>query len=418
MRTSGLILFLLSLVALGLSQSMPTCAADCLTQFLANSTCGPTDSACICADTVLMGNVQGCTLASCTVKEALAAKNATMTLCHEPIRDNTAITPILTAVSGIIAIICVILRLADRFPHWEKLQWADLCVVLSLILALPMAILEFFMSSDGFGKDIWTIPPDKITRIVQFTWLTEIFYMCVIGFTKMALLLLYYRVFSSPVFQRFVIGSMVVCALYIPTFALGITLHCIPISYTWTGWTGETKGKCMNLNAFAWAHAIINIIFDIWIILLPIPQLLQLSLGRRKKIHLILMFSIGFFITIVSVVRLTSLVRFANSTNPTYDNVPTAYWSVLEAFVSIICTCLPAVRALLRKVFPNCFGSTSDPDSESRTYRISKPSQLRSGEMSKSGTRTATTAYARSGDSDVIELVDNGDSKNDRHNGW
>lgn len=30
-----------------------------------------------------------------------------------------------------------------------------------------MAILEFFMSSDGFGKDIWTITPDKITQIVQ-----------------------------------------------------------------------------------------------------------------------------------------------------------------------------------------------------------------------------------------------------------
>ncbi|KAL6244186.1 hypothetical protein RBB50_009056 [Rhinocladiella similis] len=417
MRTSGLIFFLVSLVALGLSQSMPTCAADCLTQFLSNSTCAPTDSACICADTVLMGNVQGCTLASCTVKESLAAKNATMTLCKQPVRDNTAVTPIVTAVSGIIAIMCVILRLADRFPKWEQIQWADVCVVLSLLLALPMAILEFFMSSDGFGKDIWTIPPDKITQIVQFTWLTEIFYMCVIGFTKMALLLLYYRVFPSQVFRRFVIGSMAVCALYIPTFALGIAIQCIPISHAWTSWTGETTGKCMNLNAFAWAHAIINIIFDIWIILLPIPQLMHLNLGRRKKVHLVFMFGIGFFITIVSIVRLTSLVQFANSTNPTYDNVPTAYWSVLEAFVSIICTCLPAVRALLRKVFPTCFGSTSDPNSESRTYRISKPSALRSAELAESGTHTANV-YPRSGDSDVIELVHNGDTKDARYSGW
>lgn len=56
-----------------------------------------------------------------------------MTLCKQPIRDNTAVTPIVTAVSGIIAIICVILRIADRFPKWETLQWADLCVVISLV---------------------------------------------------------------------------------------------------------------------------------------------------------------------------------------------------------------------------------------------------------------------------------------------
>ena len=98
-----------------------------------------------------MGNVQTCTLASCTIKESLsesarpepfhvanthtpqAAKNATATLCQQPVRDNTAITPIITAVSGLIAVVCVLMRLADKYPHWERLQWADLCVVISLV---------------------------------------------------------------------------------------------------------------------------------------------------------------------------------------------------------------------------------------------------------------------------------------------
>jgi hypothetical protein len=118
--------------------------------------------------------------------------------------------------------------------------------------------------------------------------------MCVIGFTKMAILLLYYRVFPTPLFRKFVIVSLVVCVAYIPAFAGSIAFHCIPISYTWTSWTGETRGHCANLNALAWAHAIINIVFDLWIIFLPIPQLFHLNLGRRKKFHLVLMFSVGF----------------------------------------------------------------------------------------------------------------------------
>lgn len=43
------------------------------------------------------------------------------------------VTPIVTAASGLVAIVCVVLRLADRFPNWERFQWADLCVVISLV---------------------------------------------------------------------------------------------------------------------------------------------------------------------------------------------------------------------------------------------------------------------------------------------
>lgn len=41
------------------------------------------------------------------------------------------------------------------------------------------------------------------------------------------------------------------------------------------------------------------------------------------------------------------------------DNVPTAYWSCLEIFTSIICCCLPALRSLLSHVLPSCFAGSS-----------------------------------------------------------
>lgn len=37
----------------------------------------------------------------------------------------------------------------------------------------------------------------------------------------------------------------------------------------------------------------INIATDLWILALPIPQLLKLQLGLKKKVYLILMFSVG-----------------------------------------------------------------------------------------------------------------------------
>ena len=60
----------------------------------------------------------------------------------------------------------------------------------------------------------------------------------------------------------------------------------------------------------------------------------------------------------MSIVRLHSLVKFAKTSNPTYDSVATAYWSVLEAFVGIFCVCMPALRRFLARLIPTCFGST------------------------------------------------------------
>lgn len=123
--------------------------------------------------------------------------------------------------------------------------------------------------------------------------MTEIFYMVVLGFTKIAIVMLYIKVFPTPLFQKIAKATVAVCFAYIPAFALSITFSCTPISYTWTNWTRETKGHCFNVNAWAWSHAIINIVMDLWVIFLPVPELLRLQLGVRRKVHIMLMFSVG-----------------------------------------------------------------------------------------------------------------------------
>jgi hypothetical protein len=126
--------------------------------------------------------------------------------------------------------------------------------------------------------------------------------------------------------------------------------------------------------------------------------------------------------TIVSIVRLQSLVQFASSTNPTYDNVPTAYWSVLEAFVGIFCICMPALRRFLANIFPRCFDSTqTDSKYRNHDHQAGTPNRLSSGRPKNSkasigfggrfGTSsgitktTETRIESRSGEEDEVQLV-------------
>lgn len=117
--------------------------------------------------------------------------------------------------------------------------------------------------------------------------------MAALGLTKMAILAFYLKVFPDKTFQKICWVTIVICAAYIPAFCLATIFHCTPVSYTWTSWTGETTGYCADFNAFAWAHAIINIILDLFIMTLPLPLLWKLNMGLKRKLFLMLMFSVG-----------------------------------------------------------------------------------------------------------------------------
>lgn len=70
------------------------------------------------------------------------------------------------------------------------------------------------------------------------------------------------------------------------------------------------------------------------------------------------MFVVGTLITVVSVLRLQSLVDFASSDNPTQTSWDVTFWSLLEIKVGIFCACMPTLRLLLVRIFPRLGGTT------------------------------------------------------------
>lgn len=64
-------------------------------------------------------------------------------------------------------------------------------------------------------------------------------------------------------------------------------------------------------------------------------------------------------VTVVSMLRLRSLVHFANTTDMTWDYLEASLWSVIECQVGIICTCMPSIRLGLSRLFPKIMGSTN-----------------------------------------------------------
>ncbi|KAH8173187.1 CFEM domain-containing protein [Sarocladium implicatum] len=406
----SLFLSLLGLALTVSAQEMPECAATCLVAGLGESTCGPTDFECICADTELMGAVETCSMGTCTVLEGLAAQNATATFCQQPVRDRRWVAPIGTIVSGTFALLAISIRLSEGLVQ-RQVTLADASAYTAWAWSMPMNVGEFLMMKHGMGRDIWTLTETQITNVVKWTWVTQITYIPAINLTKVAILLFFINVFPVQKFQWVCWGTVVHCVLFMISTFIASILACIPVEYAWVSWKGEGDGICYDNNAFWWAVAGINIATDVFILALPIPQIIRLQLGLKPKIYLVMMFNVGIIITVISIVRFEGLLTYSTSANPTYNNIMVATYSVVECNVSIICCCMPAILAFLRRYFPNAFQSSRNATVQSDPAIVTIGGSGSKGGW-KAGSRgginksiTASVIHSRRNDSDV-ELMD------------
>lgn len=118
-------------------------------------------------------------------------------------------------------------------------------------------------------------------------------YLAATGLTKIAILLFYLRIFPQKQLRHTIYVTVALCVAYTIACVTASGLQCLPIHYAWDRWDGENNGKCINLNALAWASAAINIVLDLIVIVLPMKEISTLSLSRRRKFGVMLMFLLG-----------------------------------------------------------------------------------------------------------------------------
>ena len=113
------------------------------------------------------------------------------------------------------------------------------------------------------------------------------------GFIRGAIALLYLKVFPPAKAKRFVAWTLAILAADQLAFLFALIFQCSPVSSFWTNWDAITPRKCTDYVAFAWAAGAIGIVYDAWLILVPLPYMLRLKVHWSKKLVAILMICSG-----------------------------------------------------------------------------------------------------------------------------
>lgn len=101
---------------------------------------------------------------------------------------------------------------------------------------------------------------------------------------------LYARVFPAPWFQKAAIASIALFVVQDVIFLVLITIRCLPVQAIWDI---RVEGRCLDLNRIGLAGAILHIVEHFALLAVPVPELWRLKLSRKKKVQLLMVFSIG-----------------------------------------------------------------------------------------------------------------------------
>lgn len=371
----------------------------------------------MCTNAALNAAVGVCASQTCTVYELLQTKNVSSNSCGVPVRYSGERFIVLGTAGCIVAVVVFILRLcASLGKRGRKLSWDDLTMGIVTACAIPPTVFIKYLVENGLGRDMWTLKDYQITNVLYYYYLGEIFYVVALGISKISILFFYLRVFPAKEFRNKIYAVMAVSTAYTVAFFFATFLQCIPISMAWDQWDGLHEGFCNDIHLQGWIAAGINIVLDIWVMVLPLRNLAKLNMKLKQKLMVMSMFSVGSIVVLISSLRLYSLVHFARSKNITWDYVEAGYWSLLEIDVSIVCGCMPALRLLISMLLPKMKMTFASSRGDSQLSKLSGPNRTNGTDTNKS---VNISVKPKAGDEgDFVPLVDiegNHRSQSDSH---
>ncbi|KAH8767580.1 integral membrane protein [Hyaloscypha finlandica] len=335
--------------------NITTCGLSCLLITVPEANCSLADTSCQCKSTILPALTSACLIENCTMHDQLIVAKVQAATCDLQHPNRSAELLSIAVALFAIAFVFITLRLISRMWVSNTIGIDDWFVALALLLSVPSTAFTISMANGGFGKHIWDLADGGLLDILRSLYIAESFYVVTLASTKISVLLLYLRIFPHDSFRYAASATIGMIALSTVVIFFMTVFSCHPVAFFWN--RDIRGGTCININKLAYANSAMSIIQDLLIVALPLPVLVKLNMGKKKKIGVGFMFTVGSFGCVVSMIRLKSLLSFGNSLDP-WDYVDVVIWTIAELAVAMVCSCFPAMRNLLMRIYPRAFLSS------------------------------------------------------------
>ncbi|KAI0153789.1 integral membrane protein [Pestalotiopsis sp. NC0098] len=243
------------------------------------------------------------------------------------------------------------MRLWARIRSKAGFGWDDWTSLASATFAMIVMAFMLASCSHGFGQHIANLSPSNKIMTLKMFFVSQVFYKLTINTTKMSILLLYLRIFVQRWFRIACYILLAIVFSYMVAAFFASVFQCTPVP---RAWNKTIAGTCINITTNWYANAGFSIATDLTILALPMQPIYTSNLRMRQKAAVMVLFALGAFVAVTSILRMQTLDFSSSSTDTTYD-LDSSIWTMIEENIAIICSCLPMMRGPLSICFPSIF---------------------------------------------------------------
>ncbi|KAF3124874.1 hypothetical protein TWF569_001163 [Orbilia oligospora] len=253
------------------------------------------------------------------------------------------------------------LRLYSRFTINGFLRAYDWVLIVATLITIGFGGMNAYcLSGPTHYRGTW----DQSWKDYHvFSWsevATEVLYPVGIFLIKASLLLFYW---GLTAWWPLRLGA---AAMFVISLGNGLAMiftaifRCSPVlSYEGYDFFTTTCNIDLHIKGEEICGSI-NVATDIIIWLMPLPMVWKIIQGNRERFLSALTFGIGALACIACGLRFRNVQEYRTAALVPRDQSKWLLWCLVEMNLAIICSCVPAIRALVIKKAPALIGSTGD----------------------------------------------------------
>ena len=286
---------------------------------------------------------------------------------------------VLAILLSTIGVVVVGTRLYARFYITKALGVDDLLIVGALVSGIASSVLVIIGNTTYYsGHHIWDIPLDTAVGHRLNVWLCQMFFTIALSCVKVSVLL-FYRRLSVSFSRTFMIATWVGIAYnvaYLFGFILTLLLLCRPLAAYWLSfdlaWPRTHNYSCGSEQIAQPLSALFSVIGDFYSAMLPMILVSRLSMPKKQKRALQLLFSLAFLVVIVGVIRAVYLYRIMNVG---YDFTWTL-WTIwvlgaIELWFAVFAASAPALKPFFKRyIVDKLPTANSSQGTRNKTYVV------------------------------------------------
>ncbi|KAK3934314.1 hypothetical protein QBC46DRAFT_400152 [Diplogelasinospora grovesii] len=231
-----------------------------------------------------------------------------------------------------------------------KLGIDDYFCILSYFLTVAFSGLMIKCFTLGIGRHIWDEPAPWLFEALKYFTIASYIYLVLATTIKLTFLFFYYRLFSLQTKTRFFITFGIVFVACLNTALFFATVfECSPIQRQWNA---TVPGRCINPVILPYLSGASSSATDLYVLILPVRLLCGLNVELKRKLKILVVFAVGLFACVASLVRLGMTPILQSDFDATWNIATIGLWATLEVNVGIICSCVMLLPAFLDHHLP------------------------------------------------------------------